>query len=84
MNNLMTLDHLPLQTEAYIDSLTVEGSLRRRLLDLGFARGNRVMPLLTSPLGDPTAYAIMGSVIALRQEDASKINISHAWKESGT
>lgn len=76
-----TLASLPLCREAYIDSLNIDGDLRRRLLDLGFSSGSSVTPLYRSPLGDPTAYHIMGSVIALRQEDADQIQISSVKKE---
>lgn len=80
---IMTLDHLPLRTEAYIQSLNSKGNLRRRLLDLGFVAGNHVTAVLESPLGDPVAYSIMGSIIALRQEDASEINICTKSGETG-
>lgn len=71
-----TLDSLPLSKSAYISALNVEGALRRRLLDLGFSVGNKIIPLYSSPLGDPIAYNIMGSVIALRKETASHIEIT--------
>ncbi len=34
-----------------------------------------IKPIFISPLGDPTAYEIRGSTIALRKEDAQKIKI---------
>jgi DtxR family Mn-dependent transcriptional regulator len=56
-------------------SREVRGLLRRRLLDLGFTRGARVEPVLRSSFGrgDPTAYRVRGTVIALRKEQAEKI-----------
>ena len=51
------------------------GSMRRRLIDLGFAEKSKVRCILTAPLGDPKAFYIKGTVIALREEDSSKINI---------
>ena len=76
-----TLANLPMCMEAYIDTIGVGGELRRRLLDLGFSTGNSVTPLFQSPLGDPTAYFVMGSVIALRREDADKICVAAIKKE---
>ncbi|MEG2670110.1 MAG: FeoA family protein [Oscillospiraceae bacterium] len=76
-NDIISLSKLPLETEAYIYSLNVNSPARRRLLDLGFVKGNRVTPWLKSPAGDPTAYKIMGSVVALRNEDACMINVCH-------
>ena len=75
MDTNITLKDLPLGSCAYISSLSLEGSMRRRLLDLGFVTGNAITPLLISPLGDPIAYNVMGSVVALRRDTASKINI---------
>lgn len=46
---------------------------RRRMLDLGFIKGAKVKVMRRSPLGDPTAYLIRETTIALRKEEASKI-----------
>lgn len=52
------------------------GPERRRLFDLGFVPGTPVEIELTSPLGDPVAYRVRGSVVALRSEQARLIQIS--------
>lgn len=67
---------LPMGKKATIDQLTLTGDMRRRLLDLGFIPGTKVQCLYRSPLGDPTAYFVRGTVIALRQEDAGQIIVS--------
>ncbi len=51
------------------------GERRRRLLDLGFVKGSQISIDLMSPLGDPTAYLVKGTSIALRKDQASKILI---------
>lgn len=76
-----TLADLPVFSRGYIDKLNVDGEMRRRLLDLGFSGGSSVIPLFKSPLGDPTAYFVMGSIIALRHEDADKIYITGGREE---
>ncbi|GAE87130.1 ferrous iron transport protein A [Acetivibrio straminisolvens JCM 21531] len=55
--------------------LTLDGSIRRRMLDLGLVSDTIVEALQKSPSGDPTAYHIRGAVIALRSEEASKIMV---------
>ena len=80
--SLNTLAALPLFQSAYIDTITIRGDLRRRLLDLGFTPGSIITPPFVSPLGDPTAYAVMGSIIALRKEDAKNIQILPLPKEA--
>ena len=53
------------------------GSLKRRLLDLGIIKGTKIIPVLKSPSGDPTAFEVRGTLIALRKEDAILIKIKH-------
>jgi len=49
--------------------------MESRLRALGFMGGERVSKTMESPLGDPSAYLIKGSVIALRSHDAAGILI---------
>ncbi len=68
-----TLDKLPIGHRGKVASLLSTGIERRRMLDLGLIKGTVVEALQRSPAGDPTAYFIRGTVIALRNEDANKI-----------
>jgi len=52
------------------------GPERRRLLDLGFVPGTTVEVEMSSPLRDPVAYRVRGSVVALREEQARLIQIA--------
>ena len=70
------LDNLPLETYGKVDTLNCDGAIRRRLLDLGIVKGTSIIPILKSPSGDPTAFVIRGSVIALRKEDSSLILVN--------
>lgn len=56
-----------------ISSVRLFGNMRRRLFDIGLIEGTEVECVLKSISGEPTAYRIRGSLIALRFEDASKI-----------
>jgi ferrous iron transport protein A len=56
-----------------ITSLNLEGVMRRRLLDLGFVVGATVEVIRKSPLGDPIAFRVSQTTIALRKEESSKI-----------
>jgi DtxR family Mn-dependent transcriptional regulator len=51
------------------------GAERRRLLDLGFVAGSVVEASLVSPAGDPTAYLVRGTLVALRREQARFIRV---------
>ncbi len=50
----------------------------RRLLDLGLVPGTPVTAEFRSPNGDPTAYRIRGSLIALRRDEGEMIRIQRA------
>ena len=44
-----TLNKLPIGTCARINELCCTGSIRRRLLDLGFIKNTKIKPVLISP-----------------------------------
>jgi Fe2+ transport system protein FeoA len=52
-----------------------KGETRRRLLDLGFVPGTQISINLPGPLGDPRAYSIRNTNIAIRNEQAKLILI---------
>jgi ferrous iron transport protein A len=71
----MTLDELPRDGRATVIRLDARGAERRRLMDLGMLPGVEVSAEGTSPLGDPTAYRVRGTVLALRRVQARLIHI---------
>lgn len=75
MEDVLTLDRLPVGRSAAVTALSAPEEQRRRLLDLGFVPGGAVTALQESPWGDPVAYAVCGAVIALRRADAHWIGI---------
>ena len=70
--NLLRPNEIAVITEI---SPNYQGEKRQRLLDLGFIRGSEIKIQNISPLGDPTAYLIHNTIIALRKEDAQNIKI---------
>ncbi len=76
-----TLADLEVGETASIRALRVTGLGRRRLLDLGFTPGAVVACELASPFGEPNAYRIRGTLIALRPEEARRIEIERAGEE---
>ncbi len=56
-----------------IISMDCRSELTRRLMDMGFISGTRVRRLQSSPAGNPIAYMVRGTVIALRNSDSSEI-----------
>ena len=78
------LADLPDRRHAIVAGLaeTCQGFTRRRLLDLGFTKGTRVTSALRTFAGDPRAYRLRGTTIALRRDQASQILVTEAASES--
>ncbi|MBE6616496.1 MAG: ferrous iron transport protein A [Ruminococcaceae bacterium] len=64
---------LPGQCGRVVNCIDNGRNIVKRLRDLGISEGETVKCIMRSPLGDPTAYLIKGSVIALRREDAAVV-----------
>ncbi len=70
------LNQLPIGRKARVTALSMGGTARRRMLDLGLICGTEIEPLYQSPFGSPVAYLIRGAVIALRSDVSSMILVS--------
>lgn len=69
---ILPLNELEVGKSAIVVSLLFEGNERRRMLDLGMIKGTLIEAVQKSPAGDPIAYFIRGTLIAIRSEDAEK------------
>lgn len=69
------LHALPIGASAHITAIEACGELRRRLIELGYFEGERVEKVLSSPLGDPSAYLVRGAVTAIRSSEAALIRV---------
>ena len=69
------LNSLELDDIGIVKKINVPGSIKRRLLDMGFVKGTKITPVLVSPSKDPRAFEVRGTIIAIRKEDAKKIEI---------
>lgn len=45
--------------------------------DIGLVQGTELIPLVKSCAGDPVAYLIRGTVIAIRDKDSRSILVEH-------
>jgi ferrous iron transport protein A len=74
-SSTITLADLPRGSKCLIAAVEMDGLLKRRILDLGMVPGTSVYCVRTGPSGDPIAYLVRGSVIALRRQDANNIKV---------
>jgi DtxR family Mn-dependent transcriptional regulator len=72
---VVALSQLPDRAEAEVVTIDdrLQGYTRRRLLDLGLTPGARLVAEMRNFAGDPRAYRIRGTLIALRREQADDI-----------
>ena len=67
------------EAEVVVIDAQYRGHGRRRLLDLGLTPQAWVQPELTNPFGDPRAFRVRGTLIALRKDQAA-----HVWVRPGS
>lgn len=79
MKNIKSLRDIQIDKEVIIESVDCEENIKRRILDLGIIKGTKIKSVFRSPLGDPIAYEVRGSLISLREEESCKIRVN-TWK----
>ena len=71
----MKLSELNTGQAATILKVSGHGGFRRRIMEMGFVRGQRVEVKLNAPLRDPIEYRIMGYDVSLRRSEAEMIEV---------
>lgn len=74
-NSNISLADIAKGSSCRIAAVELEGLMRRRIMDLGLVPGTSVQCVRTSPSGDPIAFYVRGSMIALRKGDAHLIKV---------
>lgn len=59
--------------EGVLDRLDLPEDISRRLMELGFLPGSRVVAAHSAPGGDPRVFRVDGAEIALRRETAARL-----------
>ncbi len=71
----MRLTDLKTGEKATIVKVYGYGAFRRRILEMGFIRGEEISVILNAPLKDPIVYNVMGYEVSLRRSEASLIEV---------
>ena len=69
----MKLNELSLNKVGRITFVDASKNIKRRLMDIGFNKGVRIKPILNG--SSMRAYNVKGSVVAVRLEDTSEIEV---------
>ena len=76
MEEKCTLNNLPLNTDAVVNSVECKKSIINRIYDFGITENSVIRPVFKSPFGDPTAYLVKNTVVALRDNDSQYITVT--------
>jgi len=60
---------------AVLDCIDLPGDDARRLMEMGFLPGMRVVAGSSAPGGDPQVFQVDGSEVALRRETAKRLKV---------
>ena len=71
----MKLSELRNGETAVIVRLSGHGGFRKRIMEMGFIRGEKVKSVLDSPMHDPVKYHVMGYDVLLRRNEAAMIEV---------
>ena len=71
----MKLSELHTGQSGIIVKVTGHGGFRKRIVEMGFIKGQKVDVLLNAPLKDPVKYRVMGYEVSLRHSEAHMIEV---------
>lgn len=72
-----TLNELQHGKMAHVKSLTCQGALRRRIIDMGITPGAAIFVRKTAPFGDPLQVNVRGYELSLRMSEAKQITVEY-------
>ncbi|MBR1732299.1 MAG: FeoA domain-containing protein, partial [Alloprevotella sp.] len=71
----MKLSELKTGERGVIVKVLGHGGFRKRIVEMGFVKGQTVDVLLNAPLQDPVKYKLMGYEVSLRRQEAALIEV---------
>lgn len=71
----MNLSELQNGETAVIVRVSGHGGFRKRIMEMGFVRGQKVTSVINAPMNDPIKYKIMGYDVSLRRSEANLIEV---------
>jgi DtxR family Mn-dependent transcriptional regulator len=77
----LTLKHIRPGFTVQVKKILATGSLRKRLMDMGFSQGVNVEVLRVAPLGDPVEVKVRGYNLSLRKDEADSIVVQLMEKD---
>ncbi len=72
----MTLNDIQDSMDLLVTNISISGSLRQRLYDLGICPGTKITFVRTAPLADPIQVQIGNYHVALRKSEAQYVEVA--------
>ena len=72
---MQTLKEVTCGSTVSVVKLHGEGTVRRRIMDMGITRGTQVFVRKVAPFGDPVEVTVRGYELSLRKADAEMIEV---------
>ncbi len=72
---MKTLKSVSVGASAKVVKLHGEGSVKRRIMDMGITKGVEILVRKVAPLGDPVEVTVRGYELSLRKADADTIEV---------
>ena len=72
---MRTLKDVKIGKTAKVIKLNVEGTLKRRIMDMGITKNTPVTVRKVAPLGDPIELTVRGYELSIRKADAECIEV---------
>ena len=72
---MKTLKEVKVGENAKVKKLHGEGTVKRRIMDMGITKGTEVHIRKVAPLGDPIEINVRGYELSLRKADAEMIEV---------
>ena len=74
-HRVKTLDKLDMGKTAVVKNINLDSSVKKRLMDMGLIKGEKIKITKKAPLGDPINITVKNYDLSLRREDAQNIEV---------
>ena len=71
----MTLKDAKTGQTVTVEKLNGEGSVKRRIMDMGITKGVEIFVRKLAPLGDPVEITVRGYELSVRKADAEMVEV---------
>lgn len=73
---MATLKDVKVGESATVARLNGTGALKRRIMDMGLAKGTHVYVKKVAPLGDPIELTVRGYELSIRRDEAENVEVT--------